>query len=213
MEHGDVEKLISEEGNEVLRRLLRGYFDLRATREARREEVRGSDGVVRSRCREGCQRTLMSMFGEVDRCRICLADSSSATDAGLEGAWSASPVAWTTQYLDNLFAYNWVQTKSPAGAIEWVPDNEGAVNIVPDAFDTTKRHAPIMVTTDLSLKFDPSYRKIAKRFQENSNEFELAFAKAWFKLTHRDIGPRALHRRWGARRGTALAGSRPRSRS
>ena len=113
--------------------------------------------------------------------------------SGLEGAWSSSPTAWTTQYLDNLFAFEWVQTKSPAGAIQWVPDNESAANLVPDAHDPSKRHAPIMFTTDLSLKFDPSYRKIAKRFQENPEEFELAFAKAWFKLTHRDMGPRARY--------------------
>jgi len=113
--------------------------------------------------------------------------------SGLEGAWSSSPTAWTTQYLDNLFAFEWVQTKSPAGAIQWVPDDESMANLVPDAHDPSKRHAPIMFTTDLSLKFDPSYRKIAKRFQENPEEFELAFAKAWFKLTHRDMGPRARY--------------------
>jgi len=113
--------------------------------------------------------------------------------SGLEGAWSVNPIAWTTQYLDNLFAYKWVQTKSPAGAIQWVPDNESASNLVPDAHDPSKRHAPIMFTTDLSLKFDPNYRKIAKRFQENPAVFELAFAKAWYKLTHRDMGPRARY--------------------
>jgi len=113
--------------------------------------------------------------------------------SGLEGAWSSNPTAWTTQYLDNLFAFEWVQTKSPAGAIQWVPDDESMANLVPDAHDPSKRHAPIMFTTDLSLKFDPSYRKIAKRFQENPEEFELAFAKAWFKLTHRDMGPRARY--------------------
>ena len=113
--------------------------------------------------------------------------------SGLEGAWSSSPTAWTTQYLDNLFAFEWVQTKSPAGAIQWVPDDESTANLVPDAHDPSKRHAPIMFTTDLSLKFDPSYRKIARRFHENPEEFELAFAKAWFKLTHRDMGPRARY--------------------
>ncbi len=113
--------------------------------------------------------------------------------SGLEGAWTASPVAWTTQYLDNLFNFTWVKTKSPAGATQWIPDTEAASKLVPDAFDPTKRHAPIMFTTDLSLKFDPSYRKIAKRFQENPEEFELAFAKAWYKLTHRDMGPRARY--------------------
>jgi catalase-peroxidase len=113
--------------------------------------------------------------------------------SGLEGAWSVNPVAWTTQYLDNLFAYEWVQTRSPAGAIQWIPADGQAANLVPDAHDPSKRHAPIMFTTDLSLKFDPAYREIAKRFQENPEEFEKAFAKAWFKLTHRDMGPRARY--------------------
>lgn len=113
--------------------------------------------------------------------------------SGLEGAWSANPIAWTNQYLDNLFAFEWVQTKSPAGAIQWVPANNEAANLVPDAHDKSKRHAPIMFTTDLSLKFDPSYKKIAKRFQENPKEFELAFAKAWYKLTHRDMGPQVRY--------------------
>lgn len=113
--------------------------------------------------------------------------------SGLEGAWSVNPIAWTTQYLDNLFAYEWVQTKSPAGATQWIPADGQAANLVPDAHDKSKRHAPIMFTTDLSLKFDPSYRKISKRFHENPEEFELAFAKAWFKLTHRDMGPRARY--------------------
>ncbi|MDH3513075.1 MAG: catalase-peroxidase, partial [Gammaproteobacteria bacterium] len=87
--------------------------------------------------------------------------------SGLEGAWSATPIAWSSQYLDNLYAFEWVKTKSPAGATLWVPKGEGASNLVPDAHDASKRHAPIMYTTDLSLKFDPSYRKISKRFQEN----------------------------------------------
>jgi catalase-peroxidase len=113
--------------------------------------------------------------------------------SGLEGAWTGNPVAWTTQYLDNLFAFEWVQTRSPGGAIQWIPAGGQASNMVPDAHDPTKRHAPIMFTTDLALKFDPSYRKIAKRFQENPEEYRLAFAKAWFKLTHRDLGPRARY--------------------
>jgi catalase-peroxidase len=110
--------------------------------------------------------------------------------SGLEGAWTATPTLWTTQYLDNLFAYEWVQTKSPAGATQWIPADGQAANLVPDAHDASKRHAPIMFTTDLALKFDPSYREIAMRFRDNPEEFELAFAKAWFKLTHRDMGPR-----------------------
>jgi catalase-peroxidase len=113
--------------------------------------------------------------------------------SGLEGAWTVTPVQWSMNYLQNLFAFDWVQTKSPAGAIQWVPDDENASNLVPDAFDPAKRHAPIMFTTDLSLKFDPSYREISKRFLDNPKEFELAFAKAWFKLTHRDMGPRARY--------------------
>ena len=96
-------------------------------------------------------------------------------------------------YLNNLFAFEWVQTKSPAGATQWIPANNQGASLVPDAHDPSKRHAPIMFTTDLALKADPSYRKIAMRFRENPNEFGLAFAKAWFKLTHRDMGPRARY--------------------
>ena len=130
-------------------------------------------------------------FGWENKCGT--GNGADTITSGLEGAWSVSPTAWTTQYLDNLFAYEWVQTKSPAGAVQWIPADGQAANLVPDAHDPSKRHAPIMFTTDLSLKFDPSYKKIAKRFQENPEEFELAFAKAWFKLTHRDMGPRARY--------------------
>ncbi|WP_293373251.1 catalase/peroxidase HPI [Nevskia sp.] len=113
--------------------------------------------------------------------------------SGLEGAWTATPAMWSTQYLTNLFAFDWVQTKSPAGAIQWIPKNADQLKFVPDAHDPAKRHAPIMFTTDLALKFDPSYRKISERFMKDPKEFELAFAKAWFKLTHRDMGPRARY--------------------
>ena len=113
--------------------------------------------------------------------------------SGLEGSWSVNPVVFTTQYLDNLFAFDWVQTKSPAGAIQWVPANGQAATLAPDAHDPTLRHAPIMFTTDLALKFDPSYHKIAQRFHDHPEDFKLAFAKAWFKLTHRDMGPRARY--------------------
>jgi len=113
--------------------------------------------------------------------------------SGLEGAWSVNPVAWTTQFFDNLFGFEWEQTRSPAGAIQWKPVDGQAANLVPDAHDKTKRHAPIMFTTDLSLKHDPSYRKISERFHKDPKEFERAFAKAWFKLTHRDLGPRARY--------------------
>ncbi len=113
--------------------------------------------------------------------------------SGLEGAWSAAPTTWTMQYLDNLFKYEWVKTKSPAGATQWIPKDKQAANLVPDAHDKTKRHPPVMLTADLALRFDPIYEKIARRFLENPKEFELAFAKAWFKLTHRDMGPRARY--------------------
>lgn len=113
--------------------------------------------------------------------------------SGLEGAWTRSPASFTTDYLDNLFAFEWVQTKSPAGATQWTPKDKVAQDIVPDAHDKTKKHPPMMFTTDLSLKLDPAYSKIAKRFQENPEEFKLAFAKAWFKLTHRDMGPRSRY--------------------
>lgn len=113
--------------------------------------------------------------------------------SGLEGAWTMNPTEWTHQYLTNLFAYEWVKTKSPAGATQWIPKDEAAATLVPDAHDKDKRHAPIMLTTDIALKTDPNYETIAKRFLENPKEFELAFAKAWFKLTHRDMGPRTRY--------------------
>jgi len=113
--------------------------------------------------------------------------------SGLEGAWSADPISFTTQYLDNLFAFDWIQTKSPAGAIQWQPKGAAAAKIVPDAHNPTKKHPRMMFTTDLALKFDPAYSEIAKRFHDNPEEFKLAFAKAWFKLTHRDMGPYARY--------------------
>ena len=113
--------------------------------------------------------------------------------SGLEGAWSAAPAQWTNQYLANLHNFEWEKTKSPAGATQWKPKNGGGEGLVPDAHDASKRHAPIMFTTDLSLKEDPAYAAISKRFMENQPEFERAFAEAWFKLTHRDLGPRARY--------------------
>ena len=120
-------------------------------------------------------------------------NGADTSTSGLEGAWSANPIAFTTQYLDNLFAFDWVQTKSPAGGVQWIPAKGQAANLVPDAHKSGVRHAPIMFTTDLSLRFDPAYEKIARRFQQNPKEFEAAFARAWFKLTHRDMGPRARY--------------------
>ncbi|MBT8095088.1 MAG: catalase/peroxidase HPI [Gammaproteobacteria bacterium] len=113
--------------------------------------------------------------------------------SGLEGAWTVTPTRWSMNYLANLFAFEWVQTKSPAGATQWIPKEPSAANLVPDAHDPSKRNAPVMLTTDLSLRFDPEYEKISRRFLENPKEFEDAFARAWFKLTHRDMGPRARY--------------------
>jgi catalase-peroxidase len=109
--------------------------------------------------------------------------------SGLEGAWSTTPTKWSNGYFKNLFAYDWDLVKSPAGAWQWIPTDPAAKNIVPDAHDPKKSHAPIMFTTDLALKLDPTYAKISKRFHDNPKEFEVAFAKAWYKLTHRDMGP------------------------
>jgi catalase-peroxidase len=109
--------------------------------------------------------------------------------SGLEGAWTTNPVKWDNNYLENLFSYEWELGKSPAGAYQWFPKNGAAADAVPDAHDPSKRHAPIMFTTDLALRMDPNYAPIAKRFFEQPQEFADAFAKAWYKLTHRDMGP------------------------
>ncbi|MCB1198851.1 MAG: catalase-peroxidase, partial [Deltaproteobacteria bacterium] len=119
--------------------------------------------------------------------------SEDTVTSGLEGAWTASPTKWSMQYLETLFAFDWVKTKSPAGAIQWVPSNKGTEQLVADAHVKGKRVKPVMLTTDVSLKFDPAYEKISKQFLENPKEFEKAFARAWFKLTHRDMGPRARY--------------------
>ena len=109
--------------------------------------------------------------------------------SGLEGTWTTDPVKWDNNYFDNLFGYEWEQVKSPAGAAQWTPTDASAAGTVPDAHDPSKKHAPTMLTTDLSLKVDPIYAPISKRFHENPEEFADAFAKAWYKLTHRDMGP------------------------
>ncbi len=113
--------------------------------------------------------------------------------SGLEGAWTATPTHFSMLYLANLFNFDWEKTKSPAGATQWIPKNGAGANLVPDAHDPNLRHAPIMFTTDIALKEDPDFNKISKRFLENPKEFEMAFARAWFKLTHRDMGPRARY--------------------
>jgi catalase-peroxidase len=109
--------------------------------------------------------------------------------SGLEGAWTTNPVKWDNNYLENLFTYEWELTKGSGGANQWTPKNGAAAGTVPDAHDPRKKHAPIMFTTDLSLIMDPSYKKISKHYFENPQEFADAFSKAWFKLTHRDMGP------------------------
>ena len=109
--------------------------------------------------------------------------------SGIEGAWTTNPAKWDNNYFENLFGHEWTKVKSPAGAWQWTPKDASAAGTVPDAHDTSKRHAPMMLTTDLSLKMDPIYAPISKRFHEHPEEFAKAFAKAWFKLTHRDSGP------------------------
>jgi catalase-peroxidase len=109
--------------------------------------------------------------------------------SGLEGAWTPTPVTWDNSFFETLFRYEWELTKSPAGAWQWVPTNPAAEGTVPDAHDPSKRHTPVMLTTDLSLRMDPIYEPISRRFHENPQELADAFAKAWFKLTHRDMGP------------------------
>jgi catalase-peroxidase len=109
--------------------------------------------------------------------------------SGLEGAWSSTPTSWSNDYFDNLFGYEWQLTKSPAGAWQWTPKEASAKGTVPDAHDDSKSHAPMMFTTDLALRMDPAYAPIAKRFHEHPEEFQRAFTKAWYKLTHRDMGP------------------------
>ena len=117
-------------------------------------------------------------------------NGSSTITSGLEVTWTTTPTQWGNNYFENLFGYEWELTKSPAGANQWKPKNEAGVGTVPDAHDPSKRHEPRMLTTDLALRFDPAYEKISRRFYENPDQFADAFARAWFKLTHRDMGPR-----------------------
>jgi catalase-peroxidase len=116
-----------------------------------------------------------------------------AITSGLEVTWTKTPTKWSNDFFSNLFGYEWELTKSPAGAHQWKPKNNGGAGTVPDAHDASKRHAPAMLTTDLALRFDPAYEKISRRFLEHPEQFADAFARAWFKLTHRDMGPRARY--------------------
>ena len=113
--------------------------------------------------------------------------------SGLEGAWTTTPTKWSHDYFKNLFDYEWELTKSPAGAHQWKPKGNGGVGTVPDAHNASKTHAPMMLTSDLALRFDPAYEKVSKHFYENPAAFADAFARAWFKLTHRDMGPRVRY--------------------
>lgn len=113
--------------------------------------------------------------------------------SGIEGAWTPTPITWDNSYLETLFKYDWDLVKSPAGAWQWIPTDPEAKTTVPDAHDPNKRHAPMMTTADLALRMDPVYSKIARHYMENPKEFEDAFARAWFKLTHRDMGPKACY--------------------
>ena len=116
-----------------------------------------------------------------------------ATTSGIEGAWKPNPTQWDNGYFDMLFGYEWELTKSPAGAQQWTPKNCKPEHLIPDAHDPTKKHPPMMTTADMSLRMDPAYEKISRRFHQNPKEFADAFARAWFKLTHRDMGPRARY--------------------
>ena len=116
-----------------------------------------------------------------------------AITSGLEVTWTSTPIRWSNEFFENLFQYDWELTKSPAGAHQWQPKNNGGAGTIPDAHDKTKRKAPTMLTTDLALRFDPAYEKISRRFLEQPQQFAEAFARAWFKLTHRDMGPRARY--------------------
>ena len=116
-----------------------------------------------------------------------------AITSGLEVTWTSTPTQWSNGYFDNLFGYEWELSKSPAGAQQWTPKGGAGADSIPDAHDSSKRHAPTMLTTDLSLRFDPEYEKISRRFHQNPEQFADAFARAWFKLTHRDMGPRARY--------------------
>jgi catalase-peroxidase len=120
-------------------------------------------------------------------------NAGSTITSGLEGAWSTTPTQWSNNYFENLFGFEWELTKSPAGAQQWTPKNGGGAGTVPDAHDSSKKHAPIMFTTDLALRLDPVYEKISRHFFENPAAFADAFARAWFKLTHRDMGPIARY--------------------
>lgn len=113
--------------------------------------------------------------------------------SGLEGAWTTTPTKWSNNYFENLFGYEWELTKSPAGAHQWKPKAGAGAGTVPDAHDPSKSHAPTMLTTDIALRVDPAYEKVSRRFHENPDQFAVAFARAWFKLTHRDMGPRSRY--------------------
>jgi catalase-peroxidase len=119
--------------------------------------------------------------------------SEDTITSGLEGAWTTTPTQWSNNYFENLFGYEWELTKSPAGAHQWKPKGDAGAGTVPDAHDASKKHAPMMLTTDIALRMDPAYEKVSRRFYEHPDQFADAFARTWFKLTHRDMGPRSRY--------------------
>ena len=127
------------------------------------------------------------------KCSFGTGKGGDAIGSGLEVTWTTTPTKWSNNFFENLFGYEWELAKSPAGAHQWTPKNGAGNGKVPDAHDPSKRHAPSMLTTDLALRFDPAYEKISRRFYENPDQLASAFARAWFKLTHRDMGPRARY--------------------
>ncbi len=126
-------------------------------------------------------------------CSFGSGKGADAIGSGLEVIWTTTPTHWSNNFFDNLFGYEWELTKSPAGAHQWTPKDGAGAGTVPDAHDPSKHHAPSMLTTDLALRLDPAYAKISRRFHENPDQFADAFARAWFKLTHRDMGPRVRY--------------------
>jgi catalase-peroxidase len=119
--------------------------------------------------------------------------SGDTITSGIEGTWTKTPAQWSHDYFEHLFGYEWELTKSPAGAYQWKPKGDAGAGTIPDAHDPSKTHQPFMLTTDLALRMDPDYEKVSRRFLENPDEFADAFARAWYKLTHRDMGPKVRY--------------------
>ena len=166
-------------------------------------------------CRSGTRRVAYRATGpRLEATASAPARGDDTITSGLEGAWTKNPVKWDNGFFENLFGYEWELTKSPAGAWQWTPKDASAAGTVPDAHDPSKRHAPMMLTTDLALRMDPIYEPISRRFYENPDQLADAFAEAWYKLTHRDMGPLCAVPRPGSSGRTApVAGPGSRRRS